>query len=66
MLDVLTVADMLTGPDGSPVIPANRVAEILTRYPEADPVHRAVSRSGPDLITAAERVNMAWERLKPV
>jgi hypothetical protein len=55
MLDVLTAADIFTGPDGSPVVPSERVREILSRYPEGDPVHRAVSRSGPELVATAER-----------
>ena len=56
LLDVLTAADVLTGPDGQPVEPADRIAEILQRYPAADPVHRAVSRSGPHLIATATAV----------
>jgi hypothetical protein len=56
LLDVVTAADVLTGPDGLPVKPAERVAEILRRYPEDDPVHRAVAQSGPGLIATANRV----------
>ena len=56
LLDMLTAADMPTDPDGQPIEPAERVAEILRRYPSDDPVHRAVSRSGPELIATAERV----------
>jgi hypothetical protein len=56
LLDVVTAADVLSGPDGSPVEPRDRIDEILRRYPAADPVRRAVSRSGPDLIATAERV----------
>lgn len=43
LLDVLTCADMTTGPDGSRVRATDRVSEILSRYPEDDPVHRASS-----------------------
>jgi hypothetical protein len=56
LLDVLTAADILSGPDGSPVQPRERIGEILRRYPAGDPVHRAVTRSGPELIATAERV----------
>jgi hypothetical protein len=40
LLDVLTCADMTTGPDGSPVLADDRLSEILSRYPEDDLVHR--------------------------
>ncbi|MFW0789929.1 HD domain-containing protein [Gordonia sp. CPCC 205333] len=56
LLDALTSADMMTGPDGVAVSPAARVEEILTRYPAEDPVHRAVSRSAPELLAAVARV----------
>jgi hypothetical protein len=56
LLDILTAADVLSGPDGSPIEPRERIDEALRRYPPGDPVHRALSRSGPDLIATAERV----------
>jgi hypothetical protein len=56
LLDVLTFADMTTGPDGDLVDPEGRLAEILTRYPADDPVHRAIERSSPDLLASACRV----------
>lgn len=56
VLDVVTFADMTTGPDGSPVMAEDRVAEILSRYPADDPVARAVSRSAPALLAAITRV----------
>lgn len=56
LLDVLTAADLSTSLDGEPVEPAARIEEILTRYPPNDPVHRAVSHSGPQLLAAARRV----------
>jgi len=56
LLDVLTTADVLTGPDGAPVTPEQRVTEILRRYPATDPVHRAVARSGPELVAMADRL----------
>lgn len=57
LLDVLTCADMQTGPDGSPIRPEDRVSEILSRYGEDDPVHRAITSSAPSLLAAVARVN---------
>jgi putative nucleotidyltransferase with HDIG domain len=57
LLDVLTCADMTTGPDGSRVRVEDRVSEILSRYPEDDPVHRAIERSAPTLLAAVARVD---------
>lgn len=56
LLDVLTCADMTTGPDGSRVRVEDRVSEILSRYPEDDPVHRAIERAAPTLLAAVARV----------
>jgi hypothetical protein len=36
---------MTTGPAGQRVDLEERIAEILERYPPADPVHRAIRRS---------------------
>jgi hypothetical protein len=57
LLDVLTCADMMTGPDGSPMRPEDRISEILSRYGEDDPVHRAITLSAPSLLAAVARVN---------
>jgi putative nucleotidyltransferase with HDIG domain len=57
LLDVLTCADMTTGPDGSRVRAEDRVSEILSRYPEDNPVHRAIERSAPTLFAAVARVD---------
>jgi putative nucleotidyltransferase with HDIG domain len=57
LLDVLTYADMTTGPDGSRVRAEDRVSEILSRYPEDNPVHRAIERSAPTLLAAVARVD---------
>jgi hypothetical protein len=56
LLARLTAADMSTSPDGDPIQARKRIAEILSRYPEGDPVHRAVSSSGPELISTTENV----------
>ena len=57
LLDVLTCADMTTGPDGSRVRAEDRVSEILARYPENSAVHRAIERSAPTLLAAVARVD---------
>jgi hypothetical protein len=54
-LDVLTLLDLVTAPDGKIVHPEDRIAEILDRYPEASPVFRAVTRSRLSLLAAAGR-----------
>lgn len=56
LLDRLTVADLSVGPEGQRVAPAERIEEILDRYDQHDPVHRAVTRSRADLLGAVERV----------
>lgn len=56
LLALLTAADLSTSPDGEPIRARERIAEILTRYPEGDPVHRAVSRSGRAMVETAEDV----------
>ncbi|WP_347354616.1 HD domain-containing protein [Intrasporangium sp.] len=53
--DILTLVDMTISPDGRPITIDERLDEILTRYPENDPVHRAIQRSGPVLREAAAR-----------
>lgn len=55
LLDVLTLVDLTTGPDGGHVDVEQRIAEILDRYDVADPVHRSVSSSAQALRGSAER-----------
>lgn len=55
LLDFVTFADMTSSPDGERVSVQQRVAEILSRYPEGDPVHRAVTESAPFLMSAVRR-----------
>jgi hypothetical protein len=57
LLDLVTTADLTTSPNGEEVDPEQRLAEIVHRYPPDDPVHRAVTRSGPSLVAADERVS---------
>lgn len=44
MLDLLTLADLTTSPQGEPVTVADRIDEILERYEPQHPVHRGVLR----------------------
>lgn len=60
-LAILSCADLCTGPDGAPVDPGERIAEVLQRYPADDPVHRAISTSGPVLVDQARLVLAAAE-----
>lgn len=54
-LDALTMIDLATGPEGTPVLDVNRIAEILSRYEEWHPVHKAVTRSALPLLDASRR-----------
>ncbi|GLY18004.1 metal-dependent phosphohydrolase, HD subdomain protein [Kineosporia sp. NBRC 101677] len=56
LLSLVTAADMTTTPDGNEVAVETRISEILARYEAGDPVHRAVSRSGPELIAATNQI----------
>lgn len=57
--DILTLVDMTTSPTGDRVSVDERLSEILARYPADDPVHRAVTRSGPILRESAARAAAA-------
>ncbi len=54
-LDALTLLDLVVGPAGDLTTPEERIGEILSRYGAEDPVHRAVTRSGPGLLASAMR-----------
>ena len=54
-MQVVTLLDLVVGPTGRPTTPAERLEEILLRYPVGDPVHRAVTRSGPQLLAQTTR-----------
>jgi hypothetical protein len=53
--DVLTAADMTTGPTGERCTVEQRLTEILDRYRRDSPVHRAILRATPSLTAAVER-----------
>lgn len=54
-LDIVTLLDLVTAPDGTLTDPETRIAEILRRYPASSPVRRAVSRSRDELLASAAR-----------
>lgn len=62
LLDVLTFADMTTGPQGQDVDVDSRISEILNRYDASDPVHSAVMRSADSLRGAVNRVQDLLKR----
>jgi hypothetical protein len=54
-MDALTCADLTVGPQGQRVTLEERIAEILDRYPESDPVHRAIMHARVELEAAVRR-----------
>lgn len=56
-LDTVTLIDLVTSPTGTAVLPDDRIAEILSRYPTGHEVHQAVQRSGPGLLNVAVRAH---------
>lgn len=54
-LDLLTMIDLAVGPDGRLTRDVDRLVEILDRYDRGDPVHEAVTVSGPALLGASAR-----------
>ena len=54
-LDVLTMVDLAVGPAGQLQLDVDRVAGMLSRYGEDDPVHRAVTRSRDLLLASSAR-----------
>ena len=55
VMDALTFADMTIGPAGQPMTLDERISEIRHRYPQDDPVHRAIVRARPLLQAAVDR-----------
>lgn len=64
LLDILTYADLRTGPHGELVSAHARLAEVLDRYRPGEAVHRAVLRSRPALLTSVKQVDAALRALK--
>jgi len=55
LLDALALADLTTGPSGESLTYDERIAEILRRYPEDDPVHQAWLEAEPVLRESVRR-----------
>lgn len=55
-LDILTLIDLSTSPTGQPAMAVDRITEILNRYDQNHPVHRAVTRSQTELLGSSDRV----------
>lgn len=56
-LAVLTLLDFTNGPNGEATTVAERIDEILSRYDDSDPVHRAVTRSRSTLMASCARAS---------
>ena len=54
-LDVLTMIDLAVGPTGQLQLDVERIDEILSRYEDDHPVHRAVTRSRGHLLASSAR-----------
>jgi putative nucleotidyltransferase with HDIG domain len=63
LTDALCFTDMTTSPDGEPVEPGDRLAEIQERYGPGDVVTRFIDRARPDILAAVTRTR---ERLAAV
>jgi hypothetical protein len=61
VMDALTFADMTIGPAGQPMTLDERISEIRDRYPQDDPVHRAIVRARPLLQAAIDRTQLRLE-----
>ncbi|MEV0394145.1 HD domain-containing protein [Polymorphospora rubra] len=55
LMDALVTADLTVGPQGQRLEVAERLEEILRRYPPQSPVHRAIQRAEPLLIAHVRR-----------
>jgi HD domain len=62
VMDALTFADMTIGPAGQPMTLDERISEIRDRYPQDDPVHRAIVRARPLLQAAIDRTQQRLDR----
>jgi HD domain len=56
LTDALLYCDMTTGPDGEYVRPADRLAEIRSRYGPDDEVTRFVELAAPEILDTATRI----------
>jgi putative nucleotidyltransferase with HDIG domain len=65
LLDALTYADLVTSPDGEPIEARDRLADMLERYPNDDPVHRAVRSATQSLLQTVARVSSRLAHARP-
>ncbi|SIC51614.1 metal dependent phosphohydrolase [Mycobacteroides abscessus subsp. abscessus] len=56
-LDILSAADLCTGPTGEPVDPEARLNEVLQRYEPGHPVHVAITASRSELLQTVHRIH---------
>jgi hypothetical protein len=56
VMDALIFADMTIGPSGQPMTLDERIEDVRLRYPNDDPVHRAIVRARPLLQAAIDRI----------
>jgi hypothetical protein len=66
--DTLIWADMTTTPQGRPTNAADRLAEILVRYPSGEPVHQAIEAATADILAAVRRTDarlVSWSDRQP-
>ncbi|MFI6026386.1 HD domain-containing protein [Amycolatopsis magusensis] len=64
-LDALVEADLTTGPGGERLTYDERIAEILSRYPPEDPVHRTWVKAAPILRGAVQRTEARLVKTQP-
>lgn len=65
LVAAVTYCDMTTGPDGQPLPVNDRVAEILSRYPQDHVVHRAIARAAPRLRDQVQEIATALASRPP-
>ncbi len=64
-MDALVTADLTTGPAGEALTYDERIAEILTRYPADDPVHRTWVKAAPILKECVFRTEERLAQAQP-
>ncbi|NIJ11587.1 putative nucleotidyltransferase with HDIG domain [Saccharomonospora amisosensis] len=65
VMDALVTADLTTGPGGERLTYDERIAEILSRYPAEDPVHRTWVRAAPILKECVRRTEERLALVQP-
>ncbi len=57
LVDALAYCDLTTTPDGGPTTPADRVAEIVSRYGPDSIVGRFIRRAEPEILAVGRRID---------